>query len=431
MDDQRSEPQGEADEAVRDEVARLAAEGVRMAQTEGAEEAEAILRRALALAEERLGPDDAMTASCLNNLGELLGRRGRLDEAEALLRRAAAIPDEDGPPRDVATQLSNLALVLRRQERFAEAEPIYRRVLEILERRAAEEPDPDEAAETSAEAAGVLGNLAQVLAHTGRQEEAEPLMREVVSRFERHYGEDHPHLAIALNNLARHLEETGRLLEAEPLSRRHLEIFAGFRGPRGEGHALRNSAAFNYQDLLVRMGLDKEAAHARTVAVIGGHPLPPLPGPPPPPDFDHLSRRALRPDAEMEDKNALFVATLSLPVWLFLARGEGESVRPYVARNPSIAGGAPMVKAFTDGRRLQAFARENGLLEEDGAALVLELPTRGVLERAVEWADGGISHIHWNGDRSSDGYFLPLRQLPAVRDLLVREGLLAAPGDAK
>ena len=102
-----------ADPAVVNEVARLSNEGVALTQTTDSGEAEDLLRRALELAEERLGADHPSTAVCLNNLGDFLSRNGRFEEAEAVLRRAVAAEERlhGADALETATALSNLALV--------------------------------------------------------------------------------------------------------------------------------------------------------------------------------------------------------------------------------------------------------------------------------------------------------------------------------
>ena len=52
------------------------------------DEAEPLMRRALDIAEQSLGPDHPNVATSLNNLAQLLQATNRLDEAEPLMRRA-------------------------------------------------------------------------------------------------------------------------------------------------------------------------------------------------------------------------------------------------------------------------------------------------------------------------------------------------------
>ncbi|MBV8234437.1 MAG: tetratricopeptide repeat protein [Acidimicrobiia bacterium] len=98
-------------------------------------EAEPLLRRALALREQALGPDHPDTATCLHNLAALYDAQGRYAEAEPLRRRALAVHERAlGPDHPAtATSLNGLALLYDAQGRSAEAEPLYRRALAICE----------------------------------------------------------------------------------------------------------------------------------------------------------------------------------------------------------------------------------------------------------------------------------------------------------
>lgn len=118
-----------------------------------------------------------------------------------------------------------------------------------------------------------------------------------------------------------------------------------------------------------------------------------------PPDFDRLARAGLTPGAPREAIDALFAATFRLAHWLFVAQDHPSGARPYVKRDAGLEDGAPMVKTFTDIGRLQDYVRENKL----GA---------------------GVTHIHFNGNRASDDYYLPLVQMPIVHRHLQRLELL-------
>ena len=180
--------------------------------------AEPLMRRALKIDEDSLGPDHPDVAIDMNNLAQLLADTNRLDEAEPLMRLALKI-DEDsfGPDHpDVAIRLNNLAQLLKATNRLDEAEPLMRRGLEI-EQNSKGKNHPHVAIQ--------LNNLAQLLADTNRLDEAEPLMRRVLKIDEASFGPDHPNVAIRLNNLAQLLKATNRLDEAEPLYKRVVDIF--------------------------------------------------------------------------------------------------------------------------------------------------------------------------------------------------------------
>ncbi len=168
-------------------------------------------------------PEDAVLLSWL---GISLDEMAEWDEAEPLMRRALAIDEASlGPEHpSVAIRLNNLAQLLKATNRLAEAEPLMRRALAIDEASfGAEHPN----------VAIDLNNLALLLKATYRLAEAEPLMRRALAIDEASFGPEHPKVAIRLNNLAQLLQDTNRLAEAEPLMRRALAIF---EASLGEGH---------------------------------------------------------------------------------------------------------------------------------------------------------------------------------------------------
>ncbi len=160
---------------------------------------------------------DSRLSYAASQLGSFLLHAAQYAEADPLLRRSLEIMErslgKDHP--EVAIRLSNLAQLLKDTNRLAEAEPLMRRSLEIVERSFSKD---------HARVAIPLNNLAHLLQATNRLAEAEPLMRRSLEIDERSFGEDHPDVAIRLNNLAHLLQATNRLAEAEPLMRRSLEI---------------------------------------------------------------------------------------------------------------------------------------------------------------------------------------------------------------
>ena len=102
-----------------------------------------------------------------------------------------------------------------------------------------------------------LNNLATLLRDTYRAEEAEPLMRRALEIDEAAFDEQHPALARDLNNLATLLHATNRLKEAEPLMRRSLDILGSFGRQTGHEHPQLQSAKANYQALQRAIGPDE------------------------------------------------------------------------------------------------------------------------------------------------------------------------------
>jgi CHAT domain-containing protein len=95
------------------------------------------------------------------------------------------------------------------QGKYAEAEPLYKRSIEISEKALG--PDhPDVAA--------ALNNLAELYRAQGKYAEAEPLYKRSLAIWEKALGPDHPYVAGTLNNLAVFNAAQGKNQEALRLS---------------------------------------------------------------------------------------------------------------------------------------------------------------------------------------------------------------------
>ena len=114
-----------------------------------------------------------------------------------------------------ATSINNLATLLRSIKRYKEAEPLYRKALEINKNVYGEEHPTT---------AGSFNNLAALLKTTGNYNEAEPLYRKSLEIYQKVFGEEHPDTAGSLNNLAGLLQATGRNTEVEQLYLRAMKI---------------------------------------------------------------------------------------------------------------------------------------------------------------------------------------------------------------
>lgn len=137
--------------------------------------AERFYREALADRERRFGLDTAGTGLLLENLAVTLLNQGRVEEAEALLRRymqiAESYPDPD--PGSFAQSLSNLVTALLLQDDVAEADELSARALARFGQLAAIEPDA---------LADFEVLRARVLFAMQRAGEAETLLRSAVGR---------------------------------------------------------------------------------------------------------------------------------------------------------------------------------------------------------------------------------------------------------
>lgn len=183
-----------------------------------AKEAEADLREALALVDKAVGAAAAVgnRAQLLSDLALVLNRQERFAEAEPLLREALRISERVyGPDHpEIGAVLRNLSLALDGQGHVDEGIALLRRTLEIDRRRG--EGDRLSLAITQ-------NNLGFRLLREGRYTESEPLLRESLQNYER-IDPRHPDRAAPLVNLGNVLVDTGRPAEALPLLREGLAL---------------------------------------------------------------------------------------------------------------------------------------------------------------------------------------------------------------
>jgi tetratricopeptide (TPR) repeat protein len=149
---------------------------------------------------------------------------GNAVNSELLYRRAVAILERaSGPDHpDVAVLLNNLAEHLRREGRQREAEPLYRRALDIQDRRLRSHPAH----------AATLNNWAEFLAGRRHKKEAEASYRKALNIAQATVGSKHLLVASIKENLARHLRSIRRNEEAMALLQEALEIRTEKQGAR-------------------------------------------------------------------------------------------------------------------------------------------------------------------------------------------------------
>lgn len=172
-----------------------------------AEEARSIVSDALRIAEASAGPQSSAAASVLEVMAEVDSRSGRNEQAIGAAGRALAIiraldPDDT---HAISTSLGFYANSFVQAERYAEAEPLFREMLELRLRTL----DPGSAWVVTAR-----NNLAQAIYYQGRILEALPLMQENVDLLRARGEDDTPSYLIALGNVASLHELTGNLDEA-------------------------------------------------------------------------------------------------------------------------------------------------------------------------------------------------------------------------
>jgi tetratricopeptide (TPR) repeat protein len=188
------------------------------------EQVESLHKRALAIYEKVLGPEDSNTAISLNELAIFYDSQGKYEQAEPLYKRAISINERElgSDHLETATNLNNLALLYNNQGKYEQAEPLFLRALAIRERvLGADHPDT----------ALSLNNLGALYDNQGNYEQAEPLYLRALAIRERVLGADHPDTATCLNNLGALYYSQGNYEQAESLYQRALAIRERVLGP--------------------------------------------------------------------------------------------------------------------------------------------------------------------------------------------------------
>jgi tetratricopeptide (TPR) repeat protein len=220
-------------------------------------DAEVAFKRALEIRERALGPNQFEVGVSLNDLGTLYLQERKYEDAEKVLTRALTIMRGErklGPTHPfAATVMGNLARAYADQGKFAEAEPLYRKSIEIEEKTLGPE-HPDVAVG--------LTNLALFYGTQGKFGEAEQLYRRAAAIYEKRLG-DHPNLAHSLNDLGAMYQAMGRNQEAETLYKRAVGILEKTLGPNQASVA---DVLENYASLLRTLRRDREAIEMETRA---------------------------------------------------------------------------------------------------------------------------------------------------------------------
>lgn len=216
------------------------------------EEAEAVLREAVGVAIELLGPDAPELADHYNTLGVCLRFAGRYDEALAAYERAAAL--RGGDDAQPAAHFHNLSGLASARADFVVAERWARRAIETRRTR----EDDDFALATD------LCGLGDALAGQDRHDEAEAVYREALTIFAGSTRTGHPEIAFALHNLGDTLVARGRFDEAEAAYRDAI-----VRKRRAFGDTSHEVAVTlnNLAAMLAETGRDEEARQASGEAV--------------------------------------------------------------------------------------------------------------------------------------------------------------------
>ncbi len=185
-------------------------------------------RKALELAEQRLGPDSLRVATLLRNLGQIHLQQKQYAEADSPLKRALSIQEKAVPPDDknIGVTLKLLGLLYTEQKRYADAEPLLQRALSVEEKVLG--PNDKEVRDT-------LELLVPVYGAQRRYADAESLVKRALSIIEKTPDADPAEMADLTRRLALLAWLQGLHSEAASLAKRALSIIEKVKGPDSPG----------------------------------------------------------------------------------------------------------------------------------------------------------------------------------------------------
>lgn len=221
-------------------------------------EAEALLLRAIATSDEKLGKDHPELSTTLNNLAVIYFDLGKLKEAEPLILRGLKIREaklgKDHP--DLATGYLNLAAVHQQLGKLNDAREKGLYALQLLEARFGKD---------HIALATPLNNVGQLFDVLGRYSEAETYLLRSLQLRERHLPRNHPDLISSLSNLGNLYIVMQRFAESEAYFNRALAIaVAEDKQGLATANVLGNVALFYH--MLGRMK-EAEDAYRRALAI--------------------------------------------------------------------------------------------------------------------------------------------------------------------
>jgi serine/threonine protein kinase len=179
--------------------------------------AEDILKSAVTIRRRVLGPENADTATSLNNLGLAYMAEGKLPESENAHREAREIRQKifGADNAQTATSLNDLSCVYRQEGRLTDAESMARSALAVRQKLFTDD---------SLEVADSLRNLCIILGDEGKWDESEAKARQVLAIRRKVFGPEHPDVASALDDLAWAAGARDKLTEAQALEQQALAM---------------------------------------------------------------------------------------------------------------------------------------------------------------------------------------------------------------
>jgi serine/threonine-protein kinase len=169
--------------------------GVALTSKSQPAQAEAALRKALAIRRVRLGDAHPAVAETLQILGGTLRQQGRLDDARSSLREALAIQRASlgGAHSDTANTLNSLAILELTVQDYGPAETHLREALAMQQALGLAQTAPT---------ATMTTTLGAILMRTGRYDEAGTQLRAALAVHRQVLGDDNPAVMNTHNSLA-------------------------------------------------------------------------------------------------------------------------------------------------------------------------------------------------------------------------------------
>ena len=176
--------------------------------------------------ESKFGSRDPDTLSCLNNIGNILHKRGEDDAAEAFFRRALDESKEflEQEHPDALILLNNLGVLLKLNGDSVGATEVYERALLGYEKSLGYE---------HVNTLMCVNNLGNLFYQIGEYDRARDFYNRALEGYQKILGNGHPSTLMCMNNFAGLLFSKYKLDQAEDLYRRALE---GFEKSLGSGH---------------------------------------------------------------------------------------------------------------------------------------------------------------------------------------------------
>ncbi|MCA9298835.1 MAG: tetratricopeptide repeat protein, partial [Phycisphaerales bacterium] len=203
-----------------------------------------LAQRALRQATSALGDRHDTTIGARGIVAKGLMRLDRYADAAEVLAEVIATQVSISGPGSIpaATNRANLAICLQKLGRLEDAEAEYVEALRAFDASGTEK---------LTEALTLRDHYADLLADTGRLDEAEVMKREVLAISREIYGEDNVNVYRVMNNLATTLAQAGKNQEEQrTLLTEVLEFFRARYGERHQGtlQARNNLGAFLLQN---------------------------------------------------------------------------------------------------------------------------------------------------------------------------------------